>query len=42
MTRLALAFTRRALAMYEQDQKHEDVARLRARLEQLERKLSGN
>jgi multidrug resistance efflux pump len=38
----ARAFTRRALAMYEHDQKHEAVARLRARLEQIERKLSGN
>jgi hypothetical protein len=38
----ALAFTRRALAMNEHDQKHEAVARLRARLEQLERKLAGN
>jgi tetratricopeptide (TPR) repeat protein len=38
----AIAFTRRALAMYEHDQKHEAVARLRRRLEKLERKCSEN
>jgi len=39
---LAAAFTRRALVLYEQQQKDADVERLRARLEQLERKLAGN